>query len=60
MIPEIGLMIAAYITTRIVAMLWQPARQVNIVTKALGVVTVILTGVVVLDLLLGRHTPMPC
>ena len=60
MIPEIGLMIAAYITTRIVAMLWQPARQVNIVTKALGVVTVILTGVVVLDLLLGRHTSMPC
>ena len=51
MIPDIGLMIAAYIVTRIAALLGQPIPQANVGAKVLGVITIIVTVICTVDLL---------
>ncbi len=51
MIPDIGVMIAAYIVTRMVALIGQPNPHVNIVTKILAVLTIIVTVLCTGDLL---------
>lgn len=54
MIPAIGVMIAAYIITRMVASLTRP--DVNKVAKVLAVVTIIITMVSVVDLMSAAST----
>jgi len=60
MIPDIGIMVAAYIVTRMVALLCQPPPQANFVTKAFSVVTIVITLFCTLDLLVrGVTVPIP-
>ncbi|AZR93907.1 hypothetical protein BBB39_09090 [Bordetella trematum] len=49
MIPAIGVMIAAYIITRMVASLTKP--DVNKVAKVLAVLTIVVTVISVMDLM---------
>ena len=51
MIPDIGLVIAAYLVTRMVALLGQPTPHANIVAKTLAVLTIIVTIICAGDLL---------
>ena len=50
MIPDIGVMIAAYIVTRMTALLGPPSPQANIVARILAVVTIIITVFCTVDL----------
>jgi hypothetical protein len=43
MIPDIGLMIAAYIVTRLTAMLGQPLAETNVVAKIFCAIAIIIT-----------------
>ena len=52
MIPDIGLMIGAYIVTRMVALLGQPWSHANIVAKILAALTIIVTVICTGDLLM--------
>ena len=56
MIPDIGMMIAAYIITRMAAMLGQPLQQANVTAKIFGGVTILITLICALDLL-TKTTP---
>lgn len=56
MIPDISLMIGAYIVTRMITL---PPQQANIVAKVLAVITVIVTIVCVGDLLSRGSTATP-
>jgi hypothetical protein len=58
MIPDIGIMIAAYIVTRMAALLGQPTPQANVASKILAVLTIIVTIVCGFDLIVhGINTP---
>lgn len=60
MIPDIGLMVAAYIVTRLTAMLGQPNESVNIVAKIFCGIAILVTVVCVADLLShGTSVPSP-
>lgn len=54
MIPALGLMIGAYIFTRMVEILLQPTA--NIFVKILAVITVLIVCVCVLDLITTAQT----
>jgi hypothetical protein len=56
MIAEIGVMIAAYIITRMVELLGKPASRV---AKVLGVVTVVVAALIAADLIVGRPMVPP-
>jgi cytochrome b561 len=58
MLPDIGLMIAAYIVTRMVALLGQPRPQANPVAKVFAAITILVAVVCALDLVL-RGVIMP-
>jgi hypothetical protein len=51
MIPDIGIMMAAYIVTRMVGMLGQPNAQANVIAKVLAVITILITLGAAADLL---------
>ena len=55
MIPDIGVMIAAYVITRMAALLGQPSPQANIGAKILAVLTIIVT----LSVLPGPGADLP-
>jgi hypothetical protein len=58
MIPDIGVMIGAYIVTRMAALLGQPSPHANIGAKILAVLTIIVTVFCTGDLLLhGVNIP---
>jgi hypothetical protein len=60
MIPDIGLMVAAYIITRLTAMLGRPNESVNVVAKVFAIITILVTLVCVVDLLgHGLSAPSP-
>jgi hypothetical protein len=50
MIPDIGLMVAAYIISRLAAMLGQPTSETNVIAKCLSVVAILVTVIAVFDL----------
>ena len=52
MIPDIGIMIAAYIITRMAQMFGQPSAMTHPIAKVLAVITILVTIVLGLDLLL--------
>lgn len=54
MIPDIGPMIAAYIVTRMVALLGQPSLDANAAAKILAALTTLVTLVCAADLLQHR------
>ena len=56
MIPDIGVMIAAYIVTRMVALLGQPQSQANLVAKVLAVITILVALVCGFDVALRGLT----
>jgi hypothetical protein len=56
MIPDIGIMVAAYIVTRMVTLLGPPSSQANFVAKAFSVVTIVITLFCTLDLLVHGVT----
>jgi hypothetical protein len=51
MIPDIGLMIAAYVITRLTAMLGQPLAETNVIAKIFCVIAIVITVVSTGDLL---------
>ena len=59
MIPDIGLLIGAYVVTRMVSFLTRKGdREESIVVKVFAVITVLVTVTCVADLLLrGQPTP---
>jgi hypothetical protein len=60
MIPDIGIMVAAYIVTRMVALLGRSSAQANFVTKVFAVLTIVITLFCTLDLLVrGVTVPTP-
>lgn len=50
MVPDIGVMIAAYIVTRMVALLGRPSPDTNIVAKILAALTIIVAVICAGDL----------
>jgi hypothetical protein len=56
MIPAIGFMIAAYIITRMVALLGQPSPQANTAAKVMAVITIIVACICAADLLMTGAT----
>jgi hypothetical protein len=57
-IPDIGIIIAAYVVTRMAALLGQPREQANIVAKVLAAITIVVTLFCALDLAI-RGSPTP-
>ena len=51
MIPDIGVMIAAYIVTRMAALIGQPSADANSVAKVLAILSIIVTVICTADLL---------
>jgi len=58
MIPDIGLMIAAYTITRLTAMLGQPTSQTNVIAKISAVAAVVATCIAMFDLI-GKSASFP-
>jgi hypothetical protein len=50
MLPDIGLIVAAYVITRLTAMLGQPNAETNPVAKVFCVIAILITLVSVADL----------
>jgi len=60
MLPEIGLMIGAYIITRMVSfMTRKEPRNESRITEAFAAITIIVTVLVILDLLSRGSGPSP-
>ena len=59
MIPDIGLMVGAYVVTRMVSFLTRKGNMAeSVVVKVLAVITVLVTVICVADLLMrGQPTP---
>ena len=55
MIPDIGLIVAAYTLPRLSAMLSQPSSQTNLVAKMETVVAIVVTLIALFDLWFVRH-----
>jgi hypothetical protein len=51
MIPDIGVMIAAYIFTRMAALLGQPSPNANVLAKVFAVITMIVATLIAFDLI---------
>ena len=58
MIPDIGLMIAAYTITRLTAMLGQPNAQTNVIAKILAAISILLVAGAMVDLM-GKGVTVP-
>ena len=56
MIPDIGVMIAAYIITRMIQMIGLPRDRANVATKVFATLTIVVTVICVLDLVI-RGSP---
>jgi hypothetical protein len=54
MIPNIGIIIAAYVVTRMVALLGQSGPHANIVAKVFAVITIVITIICALDLMIRQ------
>ena len=56
MIPEIGVMVGAYIVTRMLELIVGPNSRAAVITRAFAIVTILVSLVVIADLALRGTT----
>jgi hypothetical protein len=59
LIPDIGVMIAAYIITRMAALLGQPSPEANVISKILAAITILVALFVSIDLVATGSRNIP-